>query len=76
MDFSHAKLINFAGPLKETAAGNKCILLSAGKLFSWPVASTISTKCFSSRAVINFVVEKICQLYRDPIQILMDSDSK
>ena len=59
----HTWPIDFAGPLKETAAGSKYILLAVENLPSWPVASSIGTNYFNSIGVIKFVEEQICQLY-------------
>ena len=70
----HTWSIDFAGPLKETAAGNKGILLAIENLSSWPVASFIGTNYFNSSGVIKFVVEQIRQLYENPIRILSNGD--
>ena len=45
----HTWSIDFAGPLKETTAGNKYILLALQNLSSWPVASAIDTNYFNSK---------------------------
>ena len=49
--------IDFAGPLKETAAGNKYILLAVENLSSLQVASAVGTNYFNSSEVIKFVEE-------------------
>ena len=56
--FFHTWSIDFAGPLKETAAGNKYIILAVENLSSWPVASAIGTNDFNSTGVIKFVEEQ------------------
>ena len=48
----HTWSIYFAGPLKETAAGNKYILLAVDNLSSWPLASATGTNYFNSSVVI------------------------
>ena len=63
----HTWSINFAAPLKETAVGNKDMLLAVGNLPIWPVASAVGTNSFNSSSLIKFVEEQICQLYGNPI---------
>ena len=72
----HTWSIDFAGPLKETAVGNRYILLAVENLSSWPVASAIGTNYFNSSGVIKFVEEQICQLYGNPMRILCNGDPK
>ena len=72
----HTWSTDFAGPLKETAAGNKYILLAIENLSSWPLASAIAKNRFNSSEIIKFVEEQICQLYGNPIRILSDGDPK
>ena len=68
--------IDFARPLKKTAAGNKYILLAVENFSSWPVVSAIGANYFNSSRVIKFVEEQICQLYGNTIRTLSDGDPK
>ena len=60
--------------MKETAAGNKYILLAIEKLSSWPVSSAIGTNYFNSSGIFKAIEEQICQLYGNSIRILSDGD--
>ena len=68
--------IDFSDPFKETATGNKYILLAVENLSSWPVASVIGTNYFNSSGVIKFVQEQVRQLDGNAIGILSESDPK
>ena len=70
----HTWSIDFGGPLKETAVGNKYILSAVENFSSLLVASAIGTNYFNSSGVIKFVEEQISQLYGDPIRIVRDGD--
>ena len=72
----HNWLIDFAGPLEDTAAGNKYILFAVENLSSRPVASAIGTNYFNSSGVIKFVEDQICQLYWNLIRILVASKDR
>ena len=68
--------IDFAGPLKETVVGNKYIVLVVENLPKWARANAITTNYFDSNGVTKFVEEQICQLYKNPMQILSDGGPK
>ena len=72
----HTWSIDFAGPLRETTAGNKSILVAIENLSSWPVSKAIGTNSSNSSGVIKFVEEQTCQLYGNPRRILSDGDPK
>ena len=72
----HTWSTDFAGPLTETAAGQKYILLAVENLYSWPVARVIGTNYFNSSGVTKFDEEQMCQLYGNPLRILSDGDLK
>ena len=72
----HTWSVDFAGPLPQTSAGNRYILIAVEHLSGWPVAQAIPPSAFNSGGVIRFVEEQICTPYGNPVVIVSDGDQK